>query len=166
MQRNGSAVTLDNETLLANASRERSAVIAWLVETARTFNGNLIAGIESWGYIWGTAVAVELDLAFAAIRRRTDLLSQGAFIVDYDMGGGDRRRLGVEKRAVPHGSRVILVDDTIVGGKTIGAAARAIELCGAAPVCGLSVVGPSRARRPKDGLATIPLQSCWSPPSD
>jgi adenine phosphoribosyltransferase len=103
--------------------------------------------VESWGYIWAAYTALATGRGFAAARRRTDLLSDDAFIIEYGMHKESGRAIGIERRSLNPGARIVVVDDSIVSGGTIFAAARAAQLCGGEVVACLAVTGAEDPRQ-------------------
>lgn len=100
-----------------------------------------VAGIESRGFILGTAAALELGVGFVPVRK-ADGLFPGAKAVaeagsDYR---GNRHTLRVQRAALAEGDRVLLVDDWIETGSQAAAAKRLVEECGAQLVGIASVV--------------------------
>ena len=87
-------------------------IAAALADPFRESGITLVCGIESRGFILGGAVARELDVGFAAIRKEAGLYPgpkiQLRTETDYR---GTRQMLRLQRRAVSGGDRVLVVDD-------------------------------------------------------
>ena len=99
-----------------------------------------VAGIESRGFILGTAAALELGVGFVPIRKAEGLFP-GAKAVettepDYR---GNRHLLRLQRAALTPGDHVVLVDDWIETGSQARSARRLVEACGAR-LLGVAVV--------------------------
>lgn len=89
---------------------------------------DLVAGIESRGFIVGAALALRLGVGFVPIRKPGKLPADTVG-VDYQLEyGSDRVELHTD--AIAAGTRVVLVDDLIATGGTARAAASLIEMVG------------------------------------
>ena len=116
----------DITPLLANAAAFARAVSAL---AAATKNADIIAGVEARGFIFGAAVARELNLPFAPLRKPGKLpcpTASAAYKLEY---GEDE--IHAHADAFPAGARVFLVDDLIATGGTLRAAAEVVEKLGA-----------------------------------
>lgn len=81
---------------------------------------DLVAGIESRGFIFGTAVAYRLGLGFVPFRKPGKLPGETLgrdFELEYGVD-----RLEVHRGAIAAGQRVVLIDDLIATGGTAEAA--------------------------------------------
>ena len=91
-----------------------------------------VAGIESRGFIIGSALAFQLGVGFVPIRKKGKLPAETVGH-DYELEYGvDRVELHVD--AVSKGERVLLVDDLIATGGTAEAAIKLIEKMGGSVV--------------------------------
>jgi adenine phosphoribosyltransferase len=107
------------------------AIASALVDPFRD-RATKIAGIESRGFILGTACALELDGGFVPIRKGTGLLPgpKAALETSADYRGG-RQILRLQRAALSDGDRVLLVDDWIETGSQAAGARALVEECGA-----------------------------------
>ena len=111
-----------------------------------------VAGVEARGFIFGAALAQALGVGFVPLRKPGKL--PGALLeVDYALEYG-RDRLQVQADALEPGARVLLVDDVLATGGTLGAAARLlaalqVELVGATVLVEIEALGG----RKKSGIA-------------
>jgi adenine phosphoribosyltransferase len=117
----------DITTLLLDPDGVRSAV----TQLAAPFAGGQIqkvAGVEARGFIFGLAVAMELDVGFVPIRKPGKLPWETAG-EDYELEYGTDR-VEIHRDAIQTDERVLLVDDLIATGGTAAAAIRVIERIG------------------------------------
>ena len=88
-------------------------------------HGTLVAGIEARGFIFASAVAHELNSGFIPIRKAGKLphhtISQ-SYGLEY---GSDTLEIHVD--AITSGASVLLIDDVLATGGTIGAAIELIQ---------------------------------------
>ena len=117
----------DITTLLLDPAGNRSTV----TQLAEPFGGGQIqkvAGVEARGFIFGLAVAMELDVGFVPIRKPGKLPWETVG-EDYELEYGTDR-VEMHRDAIQAGERVLLVDDLIATGGTAAAAIRVIERVG------------------------------------
>jgi adenine phosphoribosyltransferase len=101
-----------------------------ITEKFATFadSGTLVAGIEARGFIFASAVANQLRSGFVPIRKAgklPHLTISESYGLEY---GDDTLELHVD--AVAPGSKVLLIDDVLATGGTIGAAIELIQRLG------------------------------------
>lgn len=89
---------------------------------------DMIAGTESRGFIFGVPVAYELHKAFVPIRKKGKLPCE-TISESYDLEYGSAV-IEMHRDAVKPGDKVVLIDDLIATGGTIGASIRMIEALG------------------------------------
>jgi adenine phosphoribosyltransferase len=93
---------------------------------------DIIVGIESRGFIFGTAVAYKLNKGFIPVRKPGKLPSETATVA-YDLEyGSDTLELHLD--ALEPGQRVLILDDLLATGGTIEACIKLIREVGAVPV--------------------------------
>ncbi len=93
---------------------------------------DMVAGLESRGFILAAPLATELGIGMVAVRKAGKL--PGPVIgVDYDLEYGSAR-LEVQPESVPAGSRILILDDVLATGGTAKASADLMENCGATVV--------------------------------
>lgn len=107
------------------------AIAAALVEPFRD-TATKVAGIESRGFILGTACALELGTGFVPIRKGTGVFPGPTVVAETsaDYRGG-RQTLRLQRAALAAGDRVLLVDDWLETGSQATGARTLIEECGA-----------------------------------
>ena len=89
---------------------------------------DLVAGIESRGFIFGALLAQRLQKGFVAIRKEGKLPGE-TLRVSYTIEYGSAT-MEIQKDAVKPGDRVLIVDDLLATGGTAKAAAELIEKLG------------------------------------
>ncbi len=106
-------------------------------KTCERLQPDLIVGIESRGFIVGTALATALALPFAPVRKRGKL--PGAVHgIDYTLEyGSDRLEIHVD--GFEHHPSVLVVDDLLATGGTAAAAGDLVTLAGGR-LCGFAFV--------------------------
>ncbi len=92
------------------------------------FNFDTIVGIESRGFIIGSALAYTLGKGFIPIRKKGKLPAE-VVVQEYDLEYGTDR-IEIHKDALKKGERVIVVDDLLATGGTALAAAALVEKLG------------------------------------
>ncbi len=124
----------DITTLLLDGDGFKASV----KEMADSFSGSevdLVAGIESRGFIFGAAIADRLGLGFVPIRKPGKLPS-ATVTASYSLEYGSDA-LEVHEDAIKKGQKVLIVDDLLATGGTAEASVRLIKECGG-EVLGLS----------------------------
>ena len=138
----------DITTLLNDPAGFRDTVAA-LSAPYRDAGVEQVVGIESRGFILGAAVANTLGAGFVPIRKPGKLPSKcfrEDYALEYGMDG-----LEIHEDAVPHGQRVLVVDDVLATGGTARAAAGLVRRIGGALV-GLSFLIELNFLRGRDKL--------------
>ena len=117
----------DITTLLKDA-QALSYVVDEFTKRYKNIPIDMIAGIESRGFILGSALAFQLKKGFIPIRKPGKLPAEtvsAEYSLEY---GTDRIEMHVD--AVREGDRVLLVDDLLATGGTMKAACELVELAG------------------------------------
>ena len=114
--------TLLSDAEALNETNERFA------EHYKNAKIDVVAGVESRGFIIGTPLAIRMGLGFIPIRKAGKLPGP-THGVDYDLEYG-KDRVEVHQDAIPEGSRVLLVDDLIATGGTIEGSAKLVKKVG------------------------------------
>ena len=150
----------DVTTLLKDARAFRCAVDL-LVQPWAGAKVDKVAGIEARGFILGGAVAHQLSIGFAPVRKRGKLPHK-TIIEEYELEyGSDAVEIHVD--AVDEGDRVLLIDDLIATGGTVAATIALLEgigaeIIGCAFVIDLPDLGGSQ-RLEADGRRVVSLCS-------
>jgi adenine phosphoribosyltransferase len=130
----------DITPVLASAAAFQE-VVDCLVEQAESLAPDVIAGIESRGFLFGAPVALALGIGFIPIRKAGKLpaaTEREEYILEYGTG-----ILEAHRDAVLPGQRVLIIDDLLATGGTAAASARLIEKLGGRVVgfCFLAELG-------------------------
>jgi adenine phosphoribosyltransferase len=117
-----------------------------------------VAGIEARGFVLATAVALELDAGFVAIRKPGAIHPGPKAQLEGPLDWrGQVTCLQLQRHVVAAGERILLVDDWAETGSKALTARRLIELCGGRYV-GLSLLVdqlPDRVREDLEPVARI-----------
>ncbi len=89
---------------------------------------DLIAGIEARGFIFAAAVAKMTGKGFVPIRK-SGKLPAASFSESYALEYGESV-LQIHQDGILSGERVMLIDDVLATGGTLGAAAKLVVRCG------------------------------------
>ena len=126
----------DITPLLADADALRAS-IEQLAQPYRNGAVDLVVGIESRGFIFGTALARELGVGFVPIRKPGKLPAE-AISAEYELEYGTDR-IEIHTDAIAEGQKIALVDDLLATGGTMSAACQLVsELKG--KIVGISFV--------------------------
>lgn len=117
---------------------------------------DMVAGLEARGFIFGTAVALELGVGFLPVRKAGKL--PGPTVgVDYALEYGTAR-IEVHGDDLPDGARVLVIDDVLATGGTAAAGCDLIETCGGT-VVGVEVLVEIAALQGRNLLAGHDVRS-------
>jgi len=117
----------DITTLLKDA-KAFSYVIDKFYGRYKNQNIDLVAGIESRGFIIGGALACKLSKGFIPIRKEGKLpykTEKESYELEYG-----RATVEIHADAIPKGAKILLVDDLIATSGTLGAAINLIKKLG------------------------------------
>lgn len=117
----------DITTLLKDAEGLAQTINA-LVERYQHESIDIVAGIESRGFIFGVPLALALNVGFVPIRK-PGKLPAATIHREYALEYGTNR-LEVHQDAIQAGQRVLLIDDLLATGGTAKASAELIEELG------------------------------------
>jgi adenine phosphoribosyltransferase len=99
-----------------------------LATKVRDWQPEYIVGMESRGFIFGSALAYKLGIGFIPVRK-PGKLPAAVHIVEYALEYGTDR-LEIHQDAVRSGSRIAIVDDLIATGGTAAATAKLLQKIG------------------------------------
>ena len=105
-----------------------------------------IAGIESRGFVVGSAVAYELNLPFIMIRKEKAKYPGELLKESYDLEYG-KDTLTLQKGLLGHTNRVILVDDLVATAGSMLASKKLIEQTGAKVLGGCTLIDLAYIRK-------------------
>lgn len=124
-------------TPLLNNAKAFKSVIDLFQAHYRDVDYNVIAGIESRGFIFGAALAVQAGKRFIPIRKPGKLPAD-TFSHTYELEYGSDS-IEIHQDACGSKDRVLLIDDLLATGGTISAAEKLITQTGAA-IAGIAFV--------------------------
>ncbi len=124
-------------TTLLKDPQGLAAVIRALIEQYRDAQIDIVAGIESRGFMFATPLALELGAGFVPIRK-PGKLPAAAIHREYALEYGNNR-LEIHTDAIQPGQRVLIIDDLLATGGTSKASAELVEELGGI-VAGLAFV--------------------------
>jgi len=117
----------DITPLLRDAKSLRT-IISSLARSLKNKKITAVVGVESRGFIFGTALATKLGVGFVPIRKKGKLpwrTKQVACGLEYGQA-----ILEIHQDAVKRGEKVVIVDDLLATGGTAEAAAKLVESIG------------------------------------
>jgi adenine phosphoribosyltransferase len=117
----------DITPLLSDAKALRE-IISRLARALKGKNVRAVVGIESRGFIFGTALATKLGVGFVPIRKKGKLpwkTKRIACTLEYG-----EEILEIHQDAVKRGESVVIVDDLLATGGTAAAAVKLVESLG------------------------------------
>ena len=118
----------DITPLLGNPDALRETV-RQLAQPYRDKNINAVVAAEARGFIFAAPMAIELGAGFVPVRKPGKLpFDRHSFRYDLEYGS-DALEMHVD--GVPPGARVLVVDDLLATGGTVGACVKLLEKTGA-----------------------------------
>jgi adenine phosphoribosyltransferase len=121
----------DITPILSDSGLFRASIDLFL-ERCRGRKIDKIVGIDARGFLFGSAVAYELNVGFVPIRKRGKLPFQTQ-IASYSLEYGEAE-MEMHIDAISAGERIVLIDDLLATGGTSAAAAVLIRKAGGALV--------------------------------
>ncbi|MDP1838240.1 MAG: adenine phosphoribosyltransferase [Reyranella sp.] len=117
----------DISTLLAHA-KAWHATIERMADMLRPYKPDVLAGIESRGFLLAAPLALALGTGFVMMRKQGKLPGttvRHTYALEY---GTDT--IEIQNDAIKKGARVVLVDDLLATGGTLAAAVKLLEQVG------------------------------------
>lgn len=145
----------DITTLLKHPEGFRST-IDLLAQRCGELSPDYILGMESRGFIFGTAVAYQLNCGFIPVRKPNKLPAP-VYQQSYDLEYG-QDQLEMHQDALKEGDRLVVVDDLIATGGTAQATAKLVEQAGAI-LAGFVFVIELEALEGRKNLPDVPISS-------
>jgi adenine phosphoribosyltransferase len=121
----------DITPLLADA-QAFATVCAYCAEAVRAARADLVVGIEARGFIFAAPAAMGAGVGFIPLRKPGKLPGvtlRESYALEYG-----EATLEMHEDAIPHGAKVIVMDDVLATGGTAHAAAGLLERAGATVV--------------------------------
>ena len=131
-------------------------VIDRMLEKARPKQPDVVAGIESRGFIFGAPLALELGASFVPVRKLGKLPGE-TIRAEYSLEYGTNT-VEIHKDAVRPGQRVLIVDDLLATGGTSLASAELVETLGG-EVVGMTFLVELGFLNGRDALSAYDLDS-------
>ena len=122
-------------------------------------NPDLIIGIESRGFIVGSALATQQRMGFVPVRKKGKLPGK-VLGVDYTLEYG-KDRLEIQSDAFEGNPKVLLVDDLLATGGTVKAASKLIER-GGGQLVGCQFIIELSSLKGRDNIPQVPINSLIS----
>lgn len=148
----------DITTLLKDAEAFQK-VVTKLADFYRDERIHKVVAIESRGFILGAPLAYLLKAGFVPVRKTGKLPSE-VYEVKYSLEYGSNT-LAIHKDAIGLGERVLVVDDLLATGGTIGATVDLIQKLGGA-IVGIAFLIELQDLRGRDKLKGYPVLSLIS----
>jgi adenine phosphoribosyltransferase len=145
----------DITTLLKDGPAWRFAVDS-LASHYQKDKVDVVVGVESRGFIFGGAIAHQLNAGFVPVRKLGKLPSK-TIQVEYELEYG-RDALAMHEDAIKPGQRVLAVDDLLATGGTMGATLRLVEQLGG-KVVGVAFMIELAFLKGRDKLKNYPLHA-------
>ena len=129
-------------------------------ERYRELKPDAIVGLDSRGFIFGAALAYELNVPFVMVRKPGKLPRQVERI-DYSLEYG-KNSFEIEIESIAPGERVVVIDDVLATGGTADAAAQLVERLGGSVIeiaCLIEITplkGRDKIGRPVFSILEIP----------
>lgn len=115
-----------------------TATISRLKTTIQAYNPDIIAGVESRGFLVAAPLSIQLNVGMQMIRKKGKL--PGATVsYTYDLEYG-QDTLEVQDSAEMVDQRVVIVDDILATGGTLAAAISLMTSLGANVVCSACII--------------------------
>lgn len=99
-----------------------------LINSLKGVDCDVVIGLESRGFIFGTAIAYALHKGFVPVRKKGKLPRE-TVSMEYDLEYG-QAEVEIHKDAIKPGDKVVIVDDLIATGGTLEAACKLVEELG------------------------------------
>jgi adenine phosphoribosyltransferase len=145
----------DITTLLKDGPAWRFAVDSLASHYQRS-GVELVVGVESRGFIFGGAIAHQLNAGFVPVRKLGKLPAK-TIEVEYELEYG-RDALAMHEDAIRAGQRVLAVDDLLATGGTMAATLRLVEQLGG-EVVGVAFMIELAFLHGRDKLKDYPLHA-------
>jgi len=120
---------------------------------------DVIVGIEARGFIFGAAMAAQMGIPFVPIRK-PGKLPRKTRSQSYSLEYGEDS-IEIQEDAIRPGQKVLIVDDLLATGGTMGAAVRLVQSLGGG-VCEVLFVVELKELRGRDRLPEVPVRSLLS----
>ncbi|MCB1561959.1 MAG: adenine phosphoribosyltransferase [Alphaproteobacteria bacterium] len=118
----------DIATLLAHPAAWRETV-GLLQATIESYEPDMLMGIESRGFLVAAPLAIEMGIGFGMVRKKGKLPGQTlSYAYDLEYGSDE---IEIQPDLIEKGAKIVLIDDLLATGGTMGAAISLLEKAGA-----------------------------------
>ena len=125
----------DISTLISNNNAFKAS-IKYLEALTKSYEYDLIAGIDARGFIFASCLALNLNKGIVMIRKKNKLPGQ-VISLEYDLEyGKDTLEVNLKLQA----KKIIVVDDLLATGGTARAACELLKKAGATVSCFISLI--------------------------
>jgi adenine phosphoribosyltransferase len=107
---------------------ESKNIVDYFAKKLNNENIDVIAGIESRGFLFGFPIAMALNIPFVLIRKKGKLPPE-TISISYDLEYGSAE-IEILKESIKKGQKVHIHDDLLATGGTAAAAGQLIKNCG------------------------------------
>ena len=139
------------------ASDPRAAAVAGTADGGAAFD--VVVGVEARGFLLAAAVAFDRGIGVVPVRK-AGKLPRERIAADYDLEYGTAT-LELHADSIRPGARVLVVDDVLATGGTLGAAIALVEQLGGI-VASVSVVVELAALGGRERLAPHAVHALWT----
>jgi adenine phosphoribosyltransferase len=139
--------------------KDKNALKASIDALAKQFAGKgikYVVGIESRGFIFGTALAYKLGVGFIPVRKKGKLPAKTRQVT-YELEYGTDT-LEIHADALKKGDKVVIIDDLLATGGTVNATAKLIASSGA-KIVGVGFIIELAFLNGRDKLKGLPVFS-------
>ncbi|KAA3617447.1 MAG: adenine phosphoribosyltransferase [Calditrichaeota bacterium] len=127
-----------------------------LAEKCISWKPDFLCGIESRGFIFGSALAYKLDIGFVPVRK-PGKLPYDTYKINYDLEYGSNS-LEIHKDSFFSGAKVVIVDDLLATGGTAKASVELVKMC-KAEIAGILFLVELSFLEGRRGLSSYPIES-------
>ena len=145
----------DISTLLAHP-QAWATTVERLEEVVKPFKPDVLAGIESRGFLVAAPLAMKMGLGFVMVRKKGKLPGK-TVPYTYDLEYG-QDTIEVQADAIEPGQRVVLLDDLLATGGTMAAASQLFNNLGAV-VAGAACVIELTFLKGREKLDGVPIST-------
>lgn len=145
----------DISTLVKNPAAFKKSIDA-LAARFKKEKVDYVVGVEARGFIFGAALAYKIKAGFVPVRKKGKLPYKTRSIT-YALEYGEDT-LEIHDDAVPHGARVLVVDDVLATGGTIKAVTDLLTQQ-KAKIVGVAFLMELKFLKGKDRLTHLPIHS-------
>ena len=125
-------------TTLIKDEKAFSEAINQIVERSKKVNFDKIAGIESRGFVFASAVSYILKKPFIMLRKKNKLPAE-VHSVDFELEYGTAT-IEIHRDSIEKNDNILIIDDLIATGGTAEAAAKLVDISGGKVACFIFVI--------------------------